>query len=231
MRDIASSQRLAGRDREREQLLAAARGQSATPRLPNTTQPIRRANTRRPRSPVRSASSTAQLGLGAARGVGAGEEVEVRSSARPAPRRADGVLARRAGRASAASAQRAAQVAAVQRDRALQRERPGAQRRVAGARACSSPRTSQLEKFRERLERSDKYFKWSDNDMRERAHWEEYQRVDEDGGDGTVGAHVRPGGWYPQLVSGRGSSRVDPRYPAPPADVKAFAERELERAR
>ncbi len=33
----------------------------------------------------------------------------------------------------------------------------------------------QLEKFRERLEREDKYWKWSDNDMKEREHWDAYQ--------------------------------------------------------
>src|ERR671926_465740 len=38
----------------------------------------------------------------------------------------------------------------------------------------------QLEKFRERLERPDKYWKWSDNDIKERELWDEYQQAYED---------------------------------------------------
>jgi PPK2 family polyphosphate:nucleotide phosphotransferase len=99
----------------------------------------------------------------------------------------------------------------------------------------------QLAKFRERLERSDKYFKWSDNDMRERAHWDEYQRAYEDAVRATSTPwapwYVIPADhrWYRNYVVARivagGLEAMDPRYPEPPADVKAFAERELERAR
>ena len=52
----------------------------------------------------------------------------------------------------------------------------------------------QLEKFRERLERTDKYWKWSKNDMKEREHWDEYQRAYEDAVERdqhAVGAVVR----------------------------------------
>jgi PPK2 family polyphosphate:nucleotide phosphotransferase len=99
----------------------------------------------------------------------------------------------------------------------------------------------QLAKFRERLERSDKYFKWSDNDMRERAHWDEYQRAYEDAVRATSTPwapwYVIPADhrWYRNYVVARivagALEAMDPRYPEPPADVKAFAERELERAR
>jgi PPK2 family polyphosphate:nucleotide phosphotransferase len=36
---------------------------------------------------------------------------------------------------------------------------------------------AQLERFRERLEREDKHYKFSANDVRERRHWDDYQRA------------------------------------------------------
>src|ERR687896_545693 len=52
----------------------------------------------------------------------------------------------------------------------------------------------QLEKFRERLERTDKYWKWSDNDMKERERWDDYQRAYEE----AVNATSTP--WAPWYV-------------------------------
>src|ERR671922_472479 len=39
---------------------------------------------------------------------------------------------------------------------------------------------AQLERFRERLEREDKHYKFSANDVRERRHWDDYQEAYED---------------------------------------------------
>jgi PPK2 family polyphosphate:nucleotide phosphotransferase len=47
-------------------------------------------------------------------------------------------------------------------------------------------RDEQLEKFRERLERPDKYWKWSDNDMKERERWDDYQQAYEDALNATT---------------------------------------------
>jgi PPK2 family polyphosphate:nucleotide phosphotransferase len=95
----------------------------------------------------------------------------------------------------------------------------------------------QLEKFRERLERQDKYWKWSDNDMKERERWDEYQQAYEEAVAATstpwapwyvVPANER---WFRNYVIARvlaGTLQaMDPRYPEPPEDVKRFAEREL----
>jgi PPK2 family polyphosphate:nucleotide phosphotransferase len=95
----------------------------------------------------------------------------------------------------------------------------------------------QLEKFRERLERSDKYWKWSDNDIKERDHWDDYQRAYEEAVAATstrwapwylIPADHR---WYRNYVIARMLSgtlhAMDPRYPEPPDEVRRFAEREL----
>jgi PPK2 family polyphosphate:nucleotide phosphotransferase len=97
----------------------------------------------------------------------------------------------------------------------------------------------QLDKFRERLERTDKYWKWSDNDIKERDRWDEYQQAYQDAVAATstpwapwvvVPADHR---WYRNYVIARiltGTlTAMDPRFPEPPEDVKRFAERELER--
>jgi len=98
----------------------------------------------------------------------------------------------------------------------------------------------QLAKFRQRLARPDKYFKWSDNDIKERAHWDEYQQAYEEAVNATSTPwapwYVIPADhrWYRNYVVARilaGTlETMDPRYPEPPADVKAFAERELQQA-
>jgi PPK2 family polyphosphate:nucleotide phosphotransferase len=97
----------------------------------------------------------------------------------------------------------------------------------------------QLEKFRERLERTDKYWKWSDNDIKERERWDDYQRAYEEAVSATSTAwapwYVVPADhrWFRNYVIARvlaGTLQaMDPRFPAPPEDVKRFAERELER--
>jgi PPK2 family polyphosphate:nucleotide phosphotransferase len=96
----------------------------------------------------------------------------------------------------------------------------------------------QLDKFRERLERTDKYWKWSDNDIKERERWDEYQRAFADAVRATSTAwapwYVIPADhrWYRNYVVARvlaGTlAALDPDYPAPPDDVREFAERELE---
>ena len=55
---------------------------------------------------------------------------------------------------------------------------------------------SNPEKFRERLEREDKYWKWSDNDMKEREHWDAYQRAYEEAIDATSTPQLRAGNLY-----------------------------------
>jgi PPK2 family polyphosphate:nucleotide phosphotransferase len=98
----------------------------------------------------------------------------------------------------------------------------------------------QLEKFRERLERSDKYWKWSDNDMKERERWDDYQRAYEEAIDATSTPwapwYVVPADhrWVRNYVVARvlagALSAMNPRFPEPPADVRSFAERELRQA-
>jgi PPK2 family polyphosphate:nucleotide phosphotransferase len=95
----------------------------------------------------------------------------------------------------------------------------------------------QLEKFRERLERTDKYWKWSDNDMKERERWDDYQQAYQEAAAATstpwapwyvVPANHR---WFRNYVIARvltGTLQaMDPQFPEPPEDVKRFAEQEL----
>jgi PPK2 family polyphosphate:nucleotide phosphotransferase len=98
-------------------------------------------------------------------------------------------------------------------------------------------RDEQLEKFRERLHRQDKYWKWSENDMRERERWDDYQRAYQDAVNATSTPwapwYVVPADhrWFRNYVVARvlaGTlAAMDPAFPAPPEEVKAFAEREL----
>ena len=95
----------------------------------------------------------------------------------------------------------------------------------------------QLEKFRERLERPDKYWKWSANDIKERERWDDYQRAYEEAVSATstpLGAVVRRARRPPLVPQLRDRARarrdaaaMDPRFPEPPEDVKRFAEQEL----
>ena len=98
-------------------------------------------------------------------------------------------------------------------------------------------RERQLEKFRERLERPRKYWKWSDNDIKEREHWDEYQRAYEDAINATCTPwapwYVVPADhrWFRNYVVARVLAAMlgamNPQFPEPPDEVKAFAEREL----
>jgi PPK2 family polyphosphate:nucleotide phosphotransferase len=95
----------------------------------------------------------------------------------------------------------------------------------------------QLEKFRERLERTDKYWKWSDNDMKERERWDDYQQAYE---EAVVATSTPWAPWYvvpadhrwfrnyviARVLAGTLQS-MDPKYPEPPDDVRRYAEREL----
>jgi polyphosphate kinase 2 (PPK2 family) len=102
-------------------------------------------------------------------------------------------------------------------------------------------REEQLEKFRERIERPDKYWKWSENDIKEREHWDDYQQAYEDAINATSTPwapwYVVPVDhrWYRNYVVARVLAAtleaMGPRFPEPAEDVKAFAERELEAAR
>jgi len=95
----------------------------------------------------------------------------------------------------------------------------------------------QLEKFRERLERTDKYWKWSPNDIKERDRWDDYQEAYEAAVTATSTRwapwYVIPADhrWYRNYVIARVLAgmlaAMDPRYPEPPEEVRRFAEREL----
>ena len=99
----------------------------------------------------------------------------------------------------------------------------------------------QLEKFRERLQRQDKYWKWSANDIKERERWDEYQQAYEEAVSATSTRwapwYVVPADhrWYRNYVIARVLSGVlqamDPCFPEPPEDVKRFAQQELEQSR
>ena len=95
-------------------------------------------------------------------------------------------------------------------------------------------RDAQLERFQERLEREDKHWKFSANDVRERENWDAYQRAYEDALNATSTPwapwYVVPSDhkWFRNLVVARVVAAtleaMDPRYPPPPED-------EVERAR
>jgi len=95
----------------------------------------------------------------------------------------------------------------------------------------------QLEKFRERLERTDKYWKWSPNDIKERERWDDYQRAFEEAVSATSTPwapwYVVPADrrWFRNYAIARVLAgtleAMDPRFPEPPEDVRRFAEKEL----
>src|SRR5918997_3005983 len=80
-----------------------------------------------------------------------------------------------------------------------------------------------LERFRERLEREDKHYKFSANDVRERRHWDAYQEAYEDALRRTSTEwapwHVIPSDhkWFRNLVVARTVAgtldALDPRWP------------------
>jgi polyphosphate kinase 2 (PPK2 family) len=97
---------------------------------------------------------------------------------------------------------------------------------------------AQLDRFRERLERQDKHYKFSSNDVRERRNWDAYQQAYEDMLNHTSTEcapwYVIPSDhkWYRNLVVARTVAGVlegmDPKWPEPEADLERFAAEELD---
>jgi PPK2 family polyphosphate:nucleotide phosphotransferase len=99
---------------------------------------------------------------------------------------------------------------------------------------------AQLERFRERLERPDKHYKFSAKDVRERRHWDAYREAYADALRLTSTPwapwYVVPSDhkWFRKLVVARVLAgtldAIDPRWPEQDAEVEAYALEELERA-
>src|SRR5215210_5670972 len=97
---------------------------------------------------------------------------------------------------------------------------------------------AQLERFRERLEREDKHYKFSANDVRERRNWDAYQEAYEDAVNLTSTPwapwYVIPSDckWYRNLVVARiveaTLRAMDPCWPQPDEDLENYALEELE---
>ena len=96
----------------------------------------------------------------------------------------------------------------------------------------------QLEKFRERLERTDKYWKWSDNDIKERERWDDYQQRVRGRGHAPRPPTGRPGTSSPPTTAGTATTSSPACSPARsppwtrsirrrPTTCGTFAEREL----
>jgi PPK2 family polyphosphate:nucleotide phosphotransferase len=97
---------------------------------------------------------------------------------------------------------------------------------------------AQLDRFRERLEREDKHYKFSSNDVRERRNWAAYQEAYEDMLTCTSTEwapwYVVPSDhkWYRNLVVARTVAGVlegmGPKWPEPEEDLEKFAAEELD---
>ena len=97
---------------------------------------------------------------------------------------------------------------------------------------------AQMERFRERLERQDKHYKFSANDVRERRNWDAYQEAYEEALNHTSSEwapwYMVPSDhkWYRNLVVARTVATVleemDPRWPEPEEDLESFAAEELD---
>jgi PPK2 family polyphosphate:nucleotide phosphotransferase len=97
---------------------------------------------------------------------------------------------------------------------------------------------AQLERFQERLEREDKHYKFSSNDVRERRSWDDYQQAYEDALNATstdwAPWHVVPSDhkWFRNLTVARlvlqTLERIDPQWPPPEEDLEKFAADELD---
>jgi PPK2 family polyphosphate:nucleotide phosphotransferase len=97
---------------------------------------------------------------------------------------------------------------------------------------------AQLERFRERLERPDKHYKFSANDVRERRHWDAYREAYEDALRLTSTPwapwYVVPSDhkWFRKLVVARVVAgtldAIGPRWPEQDPEVEAYALEELE---
>jgi PPK2 family polyphosphate:nucleotide phosphotransferase len=97
---------------------------------------------------------------------------------------------------------------------------------------------AQMDRFRERLEREDKHYKFSANDVRERRRWDAYQEAYEEALNHTSTEwapwYVVPSDrkWYRNLVVARTVAGVldgiGPRWPEPEEDLERFAAEELD---
>jgi PPK2 family polyphosphate:nucleotide phosphotransferase len=97
---------------------------------------------------------------------------------------------------------------------------------------------AQMDRFRERLEREDKHYKFSANDVRERRNWDAYQEAYEDALRSTSTEwapwYMIPSDhkWYRNLVVARTVAGVlegmDPKWPEPEEDLEKFAAEELD---
>ena len=97
---------------------------------------------------------------------------------------------------------------------------------------------AQLDRFRERLEREDKHYKFSANDVRERRNWDAYQEAYEAALRATSTEwapwYVIPSDakWFRNLAVGRVVAstlqQLDPRWPPPEEDLERFAAEELD---
>jgi PPK2 family polyphosphate:nucleotide phosphotransferase len=96
---------------------------------------------------------------------------------------------------------------------------------------------AQLERFQERLERQDKHYKFSANDVRERRNWDAYQQAYEDALNATdtewAPWHIVPADhkWFRNLTVARlvaeTLEQMDPKWPPPEEDLEKFAGEEL----
>ncbi len=97
---------------------------------------------------------------------------------------------------------------------------------------------AQLDRFRERLEREDKHYKFSANDVRERRHWDAYREAYCDALQLTSTPwapwYVVPADhkWYRNLVVARVVAgtldALDPRWPPQDEELEAYALEELD---
>jgi PPK2 family polyphosphate:nucleotide phosphotransferase len=97
---------------------------------------------------------------------------------------------------------------------------------------------AQLDRFRERLEREDKHYKFSANDVRERRNWDAYQQAYEDALRMTSTPYapwyVIPSDhkWVRRLMVARivasKLEELDPQWPPPEEDAERFAAEELD---
>jgi polyphosphate kinase 2 (PPK2 family) len=97
---------------------------------------------------------------------------------------------------------------------------------------------AQLDRFRERLERQDKHYKFSANDVRERRNWDAYQQAYEHALRTTSSPwapwYLIPSDhkWFRRLMVARivaaTLEEMDPRWPEPEEELEQFAAEELD---
>jgi PPK2 family polyphosphate:nucleotide phosphotransferase len=97
---------------------------------------------------------------------------------------------------------------------------------------------AQMDRFRERLAREDKHYKFSANDVRERRNWDAYQKAYEEALRATSTEwapwYMIPSDhkWFRNLVVARTVAGVledmDPKWPEPEEDLETFAAEELD---